>query len=435
MALTDDIIAHYRLNGDFSDAFALQADFTGSGSPAFDAGKIDDAAFFNGFHGSGAGSFAQLTAPAFDFDLGPVTITGWCWVDSTSGDPGILSNWGNSGGVVQWLFWVEGGDLKFQVRPSAGPDIVADFGPVPEDQWFHFSLQYDPGNEISLRVDNGTAVTAAIATGVATGTTIVEIANRNGAGAPLAGAVDALAFWSRLLNGTELGQVYNAGTGLEIDPVPALDSFGLKVEYKRRDYLTANEVDSVLTDDVDLLTEYRGILTNDPDGTPDVLITTAWADQNFVTFNRTKILRELNGAIPSRVRVEIEARHEHEEELFTSLQTLTHDLDVVSSDLADDQNLGLLDDTEVSPVFTVPDSGDYEVTLGTALTGIVEYRLNGGSWTTVIAAGLRLGRILALTATDDLEFRHSQAGPGTAETILQVRPPVSTAGAYAVLIL
>jgi hypothetical protein len=66
-------------------------------------------------------------------------------------------------------------------------------------------------------------------------------------------------------------------------------------------------------------------------------------------------------------------------------------------------------------------------------TGTVEYRLNSGTWTTIIPDNTTMAAVLAgVTAGDTLEVRHTVAS-GTDEQYLAVLAPVSTADAYMIL--
>ena len=64
--------------------------------------------------------------------------------------------------------------------------------------------------------------------------------------------------------------------------------------------------------------------------------------------------------------------------------------------------------------------------------GAVEYRLNGGAWLTLIAAGLTTGSILGVVATDTIEVRHLSSDSGALKQLDMDAPGAGQDG-YAIL--
>ena len=72
-------------------------------------------------------------------------------------------------------------------------------------------------------------------------------------------------------------------------------------------------------------------------------------------------------------------------------------------------NFGARDTNVVSKSYTATVAGTYNFTLSSAFgtTGDVESRVNGGSFTVLIAQGGTTGAIAGIVATDTIEIRHT----------------------------
>lgn len=239
------------------------------------------------------------------------------------------------------------------------------------------------------------------------------------------------------------GARYPASASVDVQrpTTSGLDNLGLDVTYNRKDFRTTDEVTAAMgetTLPADFpaanTTQYRSILTEDPAGTPSILITTAWADTRNPFFSRTAILRATVGVLPDDLRVQVETRHTVASVVYEATQDLVWDFAVGASALDNDQNWGNLAQNVASATYAAPDTGSYGLEIGAALpaAGVVEFRINGGTWTTGIAASATTGSVPGVTAADTIEVRHTSGG--AVETFLQLTPPTSTAGAYAILI-
>lgn len=251
------------------------------------------------------------------------------------------------------------------------------------------------------------------------------------------------------------GDRYDASVQLD-DQRPStsgLDNRGIDVFYRRRDWRTFDEVLALgsgangdpptIVDAGDQdptfpsanTTRYKAKLIDDPGGSPTDLFETAYnTGQNNIFLSRTKILRETGGVVPSSLRVEVTTDHVFEGEVFESAQKLAFDFGAASATLADDTNMGVIAQNVISGMYTAPVAGTYTFTLGTALaTGIVEARINGGLFVTVIAATMTTGTLMGVAASDTIEVRHTEPGSNTSETFLEVDAPSGTLNGYAIL--
>lgn len=141
-----------------------------------------------------------------------------------------------------------------------------------------------------------------------------------------------------------------------------------------------------------------------------------------------KILR-YNIGCPATVEVGIRTRHNA---TYESLQDIRHEA-AVTSDLSDDTFLGILDTGQTSDAWTAPTTGNYDFTLDVALDADLQAKVNGGTLTTIIAAGNTTGTLNGVTAGDIIEVRHEDSTTAD-EALLTIDAPGTTTDAFAVLI-
>ena len=245
--------------------------------------------------------------------------------------------------------------------------------------------------------------------------------------------------------------VYPSSFNLDsnINGYNSIDDRGSLIDFSRRDYRLANEFDkhdgaeAVLPADFPAAnsTEYRMRVINDPSGANTTLFTTDWTtgDGSGFELRRTEILEATDGVVPADLRIEIETRHTDPivpGGPIESIQVLRHDITVNSFlDDGNFQNLGVLDTNEVSPVFVSPTTSiGHQVSIGAPLAdGEVQYRVNGGSWTSTGINTVTTSGTFNANAGDDVEFRHTGATfPNTLHFLL-IDSNSSVTDAYAIL--
>tara|TARA_R110002167_G_C12707228_1_gene655161 strand:- start:49923 stop:52859 length:2937 start_codon:yes stop_codon:yes gene_type:complete len=188
-------------------------------------------------------------------------------------------------------------------------------------------------------------------------------------------------------------------------------------DFDRRDYRVAdslNELDQLGVDANTLYTDFPAanstdhdiVVIHDPTGTADAIDTSTVSGTNY-QLTRIAILQALNGAVPTGdLRITLTASHTDDGDVLTSRQSLVHDYDITTS-LTGQFEFGLLSIAETSALYTATVNGTYAFTLSSATSvGAIEYRLNGGAWTSLIAVGLTTGNIAGVVSTDTIEVRH-----------------------------
>lgn len=243
------------------------------------------------------------------------------------------------------------------------------------------------------------------------------------------------------LNGTR----FDTSTSLEGSG--SGEDVGIGLEFARRDFRIAeggDEIASLGVDAASLFSDFPAanstthdvIVVDDPDGSPTTLFTQDFAALNTGTLRRLDILEQTGGVIPTRMRVQLRAKHDYESVNYSAREDLIWDFDV-TTELTGSFNYGVLDTSDVSNSFTVADgSTDHDFTLSTAFTtGDVEYRINGGSWTTLISASSTTGSIpnASISTSDTVEIRHGSTDTG-AQKLIVMDVGASTFVAHGVLI-
>lgn len=192
------------------------------------------------------------------------------------------------------------------------------------------------------------------------------------------------------------------------------EDYHLDLSVTRRDFNVADEVQALLWDAETIDSNYPAERTSthevdvrsDPQGTNTLLFSQEWTGQ-ATDIDRLQILRDTSGALPTRLRFVIRARHDEAGEILDSRHDLSWDFDVTSA-LTGQFEFGALDTNVVSSTYTATVAGTYSFTLSSTFTvGDVEYRLNGGSWTTLISAASTAGSIVGVSVSDTIEIRHT----------------------------
>jgi hypothetical protein len=237
------------------------------------------------------------------------------------------------------------------------------------------------------------------------------------------------------LNSTD----WAASTSMEANGSDAED-YAIDLAFRRRDYRTTDEVQSI-TDDAAVIdpsfpsansTTHSVAVRNDPSGANTLLFTETGVAGTQVDILRLRILQATDGALPTTLRFEITAVHVDGGTSFDSMRALVHDFAVTSA-LTGQFEFTALDNSDVSALYTATTNGTYNFDLSSAFTGgAVQYRLNGGAWTSLIAAGLTTGSIAGVVATDTIEVRHTSTDIDALKQ-LDMTAPGAGQDAFAVL--
>lgn len=224
------------------------------------------------------------------------------------------------------------------------------------------------------------------------------------------------------LNGTR----FAASTSLEGSG--SGEGIGILLDFARRDFRATDEVAQLGVDAGAIFADFPTAnsttheveVVDDPSGTPVSLFTQSLGSGVSGTITRLAILQATDGVLPTSLRFRLRAIHDFGGLSYESRRDLVWDFAVTSA-LTGQFGFGALDTNEVSAAFTVDDDTQNHVfTLSSAFTaGDVQYRINAGTFTTVIAAGMTTGSILAalLNNGDTIEIRHQSTDVGALKLV------------------
>lgn len=220
------------------------------------------------------------------------------------------------------------------------------------------------------------------------------------------------------------------------------EATGFSADWIRRDYRTGNNFDEItpLTTDAptlwpDFPTAHTSRTTLEVwniSGSPTLLLT--FADLTTIQQNvlRLQILKMTAGDLPTNLRVVLKAKHTEAGEVLTARYNLTHDFPVTSA-LTGFFEFGALLASAASAVYTATQAGTYSFALSSAFTlGAVESRVNGGAWTSLIAAGGTAGNLLGILVSDTIEVRHQSTDVAALKQLTMTAPGAGQS-AFAVL--
>mgnify|MGYP003636533874 CR=1 FL=1 len=230
-------------------------------------------------------------------------------------------------------------------------------------------------------------------------------------------------------------------TNVNLDGSGSGEDVGVLIdEIKRRDYRTIDELAALGVDAGVIFGDFPAANTTTHslvcfNGTTELHVEGIVAATTG-TLRQLDILQGLGTtSLPSSLTFGVRATHDHESTSYDSLKDCIV-VSTIDSPLVGKHAFGVLDQNDVSTIFdVVSDTVDHDFTLSTLFTvGDVEYRLDGGAWTTLIAAGATTGTIpnASLSGGTDIEIRHTSTDVSPQK--LLVMDVSGTDEAYAVLI-
>jgi hypothetical protein len=217
MALTDNLQAFYKLS-DLSDSSGNNRTLTNNGNVSFASGKIGNAAVFDGSNYLQANNVTLGGRSEF-------TVSFWFNNSDTSGQVDLLGQWpGNQDNIFFYVLTPQADNTRIVTSTvgSEGSDEFSGFAPydLSDGTWHHtvFTLNSTGGSlylDGQLLVLGNNTIQSLNATNAPFYIGRVEEAIRN-----QSRMLDSLGIWNRALSDAEVAELYNSGTGLELDGVP-----------------------------------------------------------------------------------------------------------------------------------------------------------------------------------------------------------------------
>lgn len=215
MALFDNLIAYYKLDGNCRDSVNMY-----DGIPnniTFVDGKIGECAQTNG-----NSQYISLPNEVSVKGRTQVSYSGWCFIESTlNKDFYIITEIANSNGYTRAAFGVNTDLLPFAVsRTVATGDTgsvqkVTDTSPMATSSWYFLCAVFDLSNGNIILYVNGVAVgslTITVSSFVDSDPYMLQIFSFDESGSGTI-SVDELGIWSKALSATEVSELYNNGAG------------------------------------------------------------------------------------------------------------------------------------------------------------------------------------------------------------------------------
>lgn len=221
----------------------------------------------------------------------------------------------------------------------------------------------------------------------------------------------------------------------------APETFGIDVDFIRRDYRTADggdEIEALTVDAATLFADFPAAnnttveiaVFNTSSGAVLLFTLTGITTTSAIPL-RIQILKATDGVIPTTMRLDLIERHDEGVDVgLASKHTLSHGFAVTTA-LTGQFNFGALDTDEVSNLYTATVAGTYAFTLSSAhAAGNIEYRLNGGAFVALIVATTTTGSILGVAVSDTIEVRDRSTETGPRQ--LDMNAPGAGQDAYAI---
>jgi arabinan endo-1,5-alpha-L-arabinosidase len=202
MELTDNLQAFYKLS-DLSDSSGNNRTLTNNGNVSFASGKIGNAAVFDGsneLEGNFQIPFSDSASVSLWFNANSLPLESSLFGKRVESTPTVNLAIMDDGRV--WL------------NDYTTPQMSSDVGIISQNTWYHICFKTEGGN-MSLYI-NGSLIQTSQSTLASVGQFFI------GSGSNINyfdGQIDAVGIWNRALSDAEVAELYNNGTGLELDSV------------------------------------------------------------------------------------------------------------------------------------------------------------------------------------------------------------------------
>ncbi len=211
----DDMVGAWKL-GEATGTTRVDSvgtnDFTDNGSVPKVAGKIGDAASFNG-----TSQYLSKASPT-GIPSGDVDYSISFWINPTNVTQNTVMplSFGQSGVSFNWDFAQLTTDLQFRVWAGGSSVGQVTMNGLVAGSWQHVFVQHDSArNLLFARLGNGVTVQAASGAPTTSAAQTLVIGGSSGGSNLWNGSVDALMIFDAILNGYQFDALWNSGNGAE----------------------------------------------------------------------------------------------------------------------------------------------------------------------------------------------------------------------------
>lgn len=209
--LADSLVSYWSL-ANVNDSHGSN-NLTNNNTVTFVSGKVGNAGNFVQASSQYLSIASNSTLEAGDIDF---TWTFWVYLTNTAANRTLIAKWGAaSDGDYRIQFLTSGTTVTFTARNSTNSaNAAASAGTLSATTWYFFACRHDAtANQISISVDAGTPVTAALTGGTRVSSNALAIGALNTPGTYHNGMLDEVGWWKRHLSDAEITDLYNGGSG------------------------------------------------------------------------------------------------------------------------------------------------------------------------------------------------------------------------------
>lgn len=206
MALADNLVTYWKLDGDSIDEEGNNTGTDTSMTYGTSVKVIVEAGIFNGT--TSKITIASLTS--IPTGSASRSLQAWVRINDTGG--GIICMYGTASTAAMFYLAINSTNVLFY-------GIARDYTPATTNAintWFHVVLTY---NGTTLRLykngsELGSGATLALNTATSTDMVLGEQSGGFAGDGPLNGYLDEVVWWDRALSAAEVTELYNSGSGL-----------------------------------------------------------------------------------------------------------------------------------------------------------------------------------------------------------------------------
>jgi hypothetical protein len=216
MALIDNLVSYYKLDGNSNDAHGSN-NGTVNGATYTASGKINGAYDFDG-----SNDYINLNDTISKLFEGTKNYTFSCWAkfDDLNGNRFLLSSISSTSAGYKYrncIIFIESNKSVRCIRynGSDSDDVSTASGIISTGIYYHIVVTYD-GSLLKIYVNNVEEASISATLNASNGGdanlgSLIELGSRS---SYLNGIMDEVGIWSRALSSTEVGELYNSGAGL-----------------------------------------------------------------------------------------------------------------------------------------------------------------------------------------------------------------------------
>ncbi len=226
---TTNLLAWWSLNetsGTREDSHTGNRDMSVQGTPSYTTGKVGNAGTISVTSGAGSYFYYSDSGNALDCPSGSsITVCCWVYFDSMPTNHGYpVNRWGDGGGSNRdWAFVVpNNGALTFSVGTTGGQaDAARPSSTIGSGAWYFLVGIYDhtvgTHGTAYVSANAGTKTSQALGAAKVAGSglpvSIGDLSHTSVTYGTMAGAVDEVCIYQRVLTDDEISWLYNSGNG------------------------------------------------------------------------------------------------------------------------------------------------------------------------------------------------------------------------------